>query len=414
LIFIFVLFVIGLGLYMVNTGASIDDLDSKVRDIAKVPYLQKVNDESNGQKDVNIDDCDEQRSLRKAKACTFVVGNDNGHGSGFVITETGYMVTNYHVIDDFSEGIAKVYYDGQFNDARIVGFKVEDDLAVLKLDTTSQYCEWFDSTLLDLAETVYAIGWPNDSSGESTITKGIFSRYAEFLGAPPMIQTDTPINPGNSGGPLVNKCGVVGVNTSKLNWVSENSPSEGIGYSIQSNYAKRVIQEIIDSDDGEAEKPTVKAEQLYAEDYSGDIPDFSAPSLDREKPVEYNYEKVIFWEERLRNDKEVRSSWKEAVDSDLFDADDLSRLLAILDRMVFISDALWDGYTNSKISIGQAEYFENEYWTLNKESADISKELNYEGKINGYNACIEAWENLEEEHDKDFSEQKEECEDIID
>jgi len=182
--------------------------------------------------------CTEKSALKSAKECTFLIGDIEKHGSGFVIdtkplTSESYLVTNYHVIDHFSDGFANVYYNGQFYSSRIAGFSVEDDLAIIRLDTDLPSCGWSDSQSLELAENVFAVGWPNSPYGESTITKGVFSRYTTLENqSVQMVQTDTPINPGNSGGPLINKCGVIGINTSKTNWIDDSAPSEGIGYAI--------------------------------------------------------------------------------------------------------------------------------------------------------------------------------------
>ena len=240
--------------------------------------------------------CDEKEVLKAAKACTLLIGDVEKHGTGFVGPDDNYLITNYHVVDHHTDGYANVFYDGAFHSSRIAGFSVEDDIAVIALEDNLPGCPWTDSGALELAESVFAVGWPNSPYGESTITKGVFSRYV-YLNedAIPMIQTDTPINPGNSGGPLINKCGVVGVNTSKVNWIDETAPSEGIGYAISSNYAQKVVGKLIQEDSGEPKIPTEKISpdtSLY--ENAGN--EYQKEYLNPNSFVAYNYEQVLFWD----------------------------------------------------------------------------------------------------------------------
>ena len=357
--------------------------------------------------------CDEKEVLKAAKTCTLLVGDVEKHGTGFVHPDGNYLITNYHVVDHYIDGYANVFYSAGFHSSRIAGFSVEDDLAIIALDEVLPGCSWTDSGALELAESVFAVGWPNSPYGESTITKGIFSRYV-YLNEDeiPMIQMDTPINPGNSGGPLINKCGVVGVNTSKVNWIDESAPSEGIGYAISSNYAQKIVGRLIQEDKGTPEIPTEKispetslyenADSKYQKEY-----------LNPNSFVAYNYEQVLFWEDRKMYNQAILNSWKKAEDSDYVDHDKLDSFIKKIERSLEISKILWDGYTNSKVTYVQVLELKQEYLFLSKETSVLSNELNIEGSINSYKNCLEAWENLEEEYDNDFSEQKEECENIL-
>ncbi len=360
--------------------------------------------------------CSEKESLNLAKYCTFLIGDVEKHGTGFLIDPKGYLVTNYHVISDSKDGYVNVFYEGDFHSSRIVGFVSEDDLAVLKIDPGFTSCQWSDSQDLELAESVFAIGWPNSPYGESTITKGVFSRYT-FLGNEnvPMVQTDSPINPGNSGGPLINKCGVIGINTSKTSWIDKNAPSEGIGYAIASNYAKKVVKNLIEKDTGSPQIPPEPTHKEIAANTDGPetYPD-TQKYLDPNDPIPYDYEEVLFWENRKIHDQAVLNSWKKTADSENVDSDLLHKLLAKIEKAIDIADKLWDGYTNSLLTYTQVIELKQTYLFVSKRIALLSNELNITGSINAYKNCREAWDNLEEEYEQDFSEQKEECEDLID
>ena len=187
-------------------------------------------------------DCDEQQSLNQAKQCSYVIRTDRGHGSGFAIAEH-YLVTNKHVIEEAQE--ITTWVNGEELELDLWNFDLVVDLAVLYTDKSLQTCSWADSDEIALAQTLYAIGWPNSPDGESSITKGIFSRNIQTEQGPIFIQTDTAINPGNSGGPLVNSCGVVGINTAKIAWSGEDIPAEGFSFAITSNYAFDIVNELI-------------------------------------------------------------------------------------------------------------------------------------------------------------------------
>lgn len=186
--------------------------------------------------------CKEQESLAKVKSCTYLVQTNLGHGSGFYIPG-GYIVTNRHVI----EGASKIFTPKDDKDIPLTlwGYSKDEDLAVLKSPFEATSCEFTDSTKIPLAETLYAIGWPFSPEGESSITRGIYSRSLKAIEGPEFIQTDAAINPGNSGGPLVGKCGIVGINTAKISWSDPNTPTEGFGFAISSNTAKSIVSQLI-------------------------------------------------------------------------------------------------------------------------------------------------------------------------
>jgi serine protease Do len=153
-------------------------------------------------------------------------------GSGFLIREDGYVVTNNHVVDEATEVTVKLS-DGREFPATVVGRDDKTDLALLKIKATG----------LQVGEPVMAIG--NPFGLEGTVTTGIVSAKGRVIGEGPyddFIQTDASINPGNSGGPLVNTAGqVVGINTAI---VSQSGGSVGIGFAIPVSVAKTILPQL--------------------------------------------------------------------------------------------------------------------------------------------------------------------------
>ena len=165
-------------------------------------------------------------------------------GSGFIIDENGIVVTNNHVIQDAEDIIVRVNGDKEFK-AKVIGADPLSDIAVLQLETKEKFIpvKFGNSDQARIGDWVIAIGNPFGLGG--TVTSGIISarnrsiglsRYEDF------IQTDASINSGNSGGPLFDMNGdVIGINTAILG----RSGSIGIGFSIPSNSAKLVIDQLI-------------------------------------------------------------------------------------------------------------------------------------------------------------------------
>ena len=174
-------------------------------------------------------------------------------GSGFVITDDGYILTNYHVIEDASS-IQVSFIDGSTYDAELVGGESENDIAVLKIDAAGLTPVVIgDSDNVKVGEQVVAIGNP---LGELTysMTSGIISakdrsitmENGEVMN---MIQTDTAINSGNSGGPLFDMYGqVIGITTAKLSSSSSSSATiEGLGFAIPINDIKDMVTDIMEN-----------------------------------------------------------------------------------------------------------------------------------------------------------------------
>lgn len=167
-------------------------------------------------------------------------------GSGFVIDEKGYIITNHHVIQQADE-ITVIFSDGRRFKAKVIGSDKETDLALLKIEPKGKIpvVRLGDSDKLEVGDWVVAIG--NPFNLPNTFTAGIVSAKSrgDRVGMPyqNFIQTDTAINPGNSGGPLVNIRGeVVGINTMIY---TRTGGSLGIGFAIPVNISKSVVQSLI-------------------------------------------------------------------------------------------------------------------------------------------------------------------------
>jgi putative serine protease PepD len=201
-----------------------------------------------------------------------------GTGSGFVIDDTGYVLTNNHVVEPAADadGVIKIVLaDERRVDARIVGRASTYDLAVLKVTKTDGLvpARLGDSDAVAVGDPVVAIGSPLGLAG--TVTSGIISATERPVSARrpregeegasndsyiSALQTDAAINPGNSGGPLVDGSGkVVGVNTAiaTLGGLGGQTGSIGLGFAIPINQARRTAQQLIET--GEASFPVIGA-----------------------------------------------------------------------------------------------------------------------------------------------------------
>ena len=181
-------------------------------------------------------------------------GVQSSLGSGVIVSQDGYILTNNHVI--VGEGgrltaqnlpdITIAFGDKRELRARIIGVDPATDLALLKVDATGlPTIPWGDSSKLKVAEWVLAIGTPFQL--DQTVTLGIVSAVNRRVGISTyedFIQTDAAINPGNSGGALINARGeLVGINTAIY---SQSGGYQGIGFAVPSNLARRVMSELIE------------------------------------------------------------------------------------------------------------------------------------------------------------------------
>lgn len=172
-----------------------------------------------------------------------------GIGSGFIINQEGYILTNYHVVKGAQE-ISVTLSNDVTTTAQIVNYDENQDVAMIKITDESvkipATVELGDSDSLQPGEEVIAIGTPLSTELSSTVTKGIISATSRSVAVQSgvtmnLIQTDAAINAGNSGGPLVNTKGeVVGINSSKIS----GEAVEGIGFSIPINDIKDKIESL--------------------------------------------------------------------------------------------------------------------------------------------------------------------------
>lgn len=182
-------------------------------------------------------------------------------GSGFILSDTGYILTNYHVIED-SSSITVSFYDGSSMPADLIGYDINNDIAVLKVNATGLVPVILgDSENMNVGDEVVAIGNP---LGELTfsLTVGAVSAMSREVTTSNgitmnLIQTDCAINSGNSGGALFNLYGeVIGITNAKYSSSSNSEASiDNIGFAIPVNSIKDIVQSIIE--DGYITKPYV-------------------------------------------------------------------------------------------------------------------------------------------------------------
>ena len=195
-------------------------------------------------------------------------------GSGFILTEDGYIITNYHVIEDASE-IKVTTYGGDEYDAKLIGYDESNDIAVIKVDANNLAPVTLgDSDAINVGDDVIAIGNP---LGELTfsLTSGAVSALDRNVtlsnASMNLIQTDCAINSGNSGGALFNTYGeVIGITNAKYSSNGFNTSSiDNIGFAIPINSVKKIITEIIE--DGSITKPYIG---VYIYDLGSDYKKF--------------------------------------------------------------------------------------------------------------------------------------------
>jgi len=170
-----------------------------------------------------------------------------GLGSGVIVSEEGYIITNNHVIDNADE-IKITMFDGEELDAEIVGTDPASDIAILKVEHDDlRAIPLGDSDNLRSGEMVLAIGSPLGNQFSHSVSMGIVSASGRSgLGLNEFenyIQTDAAINPGNSGGPLINVEGdLIGINTAIA---SRSGGNQGLGFAIPINMARNVMESLI-------------------------------------------------------------------------------------------------------------------------------------------------------------------------
>lgn len=171
------------------------------------------------------------------------IRTDSGQGTGFIISQDGYLVTNAHVLADDSGRLASniraITFEQSTISVEFIGFDGLLDIALLKILGNYDYLEFGNSNKVQVGEKVIAIG--NPLGLQFSVTEGIVSAIHRpgINEIEAYIQTDAALNPGNSGGPLINKQGkVIGINNFKI------GAGESLGFALESNYIKDAINEI--------------------------------------------------------------------------------------------------------------------------------------------------------------------------
>lgn len=300
--------------------------------------------------------CIEEYSINAAKLCTvLIVRDDGGHGTGFSVRK-GYVITNKHVV----EGAKKLttWIDGE-KPLTMWNYSPTLDIAVLKLPIEIATCKWFDSTKLSLAETLYAVGWPNAPTGDSTITKGIFSRLNKFEGGLEFVQTDAAINPGNSGGPLVNSCGVVGINTLKDFWTQEQLPRplEGLGNALSSKILIPLIDELI----AQGKDSSIPRSSISYKSINPNVP-VNTPSLDVNEIRAY-----------LSRLHELKESW--STNNGRYPRQDIEALMDSFNRQIAFCETLVSRLSGGKRATQDDLFMWDSVVKMSYETASLTAKL---------------------------------------
>jgi serine protease Do len=184
--------------------------------------------------------------IEDAVKSVVTIKTDVGEGTGFIITEDGYIVTNYHVIEG-AKAAAIYTYDEKIHEVFLIGYDATMDIALLQIEGDYDRLKLGDSDNIEIGEEVIAIGSPYGL--QFSVSDGIVSQIHRKgpNGLNAYIQTTAELNPGNSGGPLINKEGkAIGMNNFKI------SDSEGLGFALESDYIEEVVNEIAEEKLGKA------------------------------------------------------------------------------------------------------------------------------------------------------------------
>jgi len=166
------------------------------------------------------------------------IRTDVSQGTGFIINDDGYLVTNAHVLVGGTK-ISIITSNQDLLKGNLIGYNNDFDIALIKINGNYNSLKFADSNKIQVGEKVIAIG--NPLGLQFSVSEGIVSGiHREGLnGVNSYVQTDAALNPGNSGGPLINKEGeVIGINNFKI------GGSENIGFALESNYIKEIVNEI--------------------------------------------------------------------------------------------------------------------------------------------------------------------------
>jgi serine protease Do len=182
--------------------------------------------------------------IEKAVTGVVTIRTDLSQGTGFIIENSGYIVTNYHVVEN-AQAATIITSDNQNHEVSILGYNSNLDIALLKISGDYSPLQLDNSDNVQVGEKVIAIG--NPLGLQFSVSQGIVSAIHR-VGPNDMnayIQTDAALNPGNSGGPLINTDGkVIGINNFKA------GNSESLGFALESNRIKQAVNEIYQKEFG--------------------------------------------------------------------------------------------------------------------------------------------------------------------
>ena len=190
------------------------------------------------------------KNIPAVVSITCTLNSGSSSGTGVVLSESGYLVTNAHVVEG-AQSIEVLLTDGRTFAANLVGADSLSDLAVLYINATDLTpAEFGDSSQIRVGDAVVAIGDPLGVAFRGTMTDGIVSainRDVQSEGRTmTLIQTNAALNSGNSGGPLINCFGqVIGINTMKIGIYADDAGVEGLGFAIPSSYVKEIVDQLI-------------------------------------------------------------------------------------------------------------------------------------------------------------------------
>lgn len=176
--------------------------------------------------------------IEQAVKGVVTIKTDIAQGTGFLITSDGYIVTNYHVVEN-AKAAGVFTYDGTQHPVSLEGYNADMDIALLKISGSYEKLTLGNSDDVNVGEKVIAIG--NPLGLQFSVSQGIVSAIHRegSNGLPAYIQTDAALNPGNSGGPLIDTKGkVIGINNYKI------GSSESLGFALESNYIKQAVNDI--------------------------------------------------------------------------------------------------------------------------------------------------------------------------
>ena len=238
-------------LYMlfVNSEVNYNNLETKIAEVqadseSKISQLSTSlieTKETLGSLDTEFDELKATASadfsgiIENAIKSVVTIRTDVAQGTGFIVTNDGYIVTNAHVLAEGRE-VWAINYNQQKIDAEFIGYSPDMDIALLKISGDYYNAEFADSDNVQVGEKVIAIG--NPLGLQFSVTEGIISG-THRQGANNLyiyIQTDAALNPGNSGGPLINTKGeVIGINNFKV------SGGESLGFALESNHLVKTV-----------------------------------------------------------------------------------------------------------------------------------------------------------------------------